>query len=122
MDFSQLMPVINGAVGVIASIAIAATQPKPKQEVIEQKPTPAVPVPAPTAPTMPVKTIQAVIVMLSIIMGILTAAQTPGGLLALDWPTLIRTFFEAAFTVFAASQLFYEHMLKPHLNKVVSGK
>lgn len=64
------------------------------------------------------RTIQACVALLTITSGILVAAQTPGGLGALDWQHIINVVGESVVTIWVAVVALYVGLIKPLMSRL----
>lgn len=64
-----------------------------------------------------VKTIQALMVIVSVLTGLAHAASQPGGLASHDWPTTLRTLYDNALVVWLQIVALYVGVVKPLLKQ-----
>ena len=90
------MPTQDIAIGVVAALAVQWA-----------KTSPAFPWLTPEVN----KTLQALLIIFSVVVGLVHAAQTPGDLAKLDWNATLKTVLEASIVVWLAAVNFYQHVL-----------
>ena len=69
-----------------------------------------------------VRTLQAVMIILSALVGVLHAASEPGGLAAQDWQHTLKTVFEAAATAWVSGQMVYTNIIRPQAKALEAKK